>query len=183
MQNQLDEAVRVVRTGGVIAYPTESCYGLGCDPGNKVAINRILALKSRSKLKGLILVADQPQKFNPYIVWPEEPLYGQILASWPGPITWLLPKQATVTSLLSGQHLTLAVRVSAHPLVRALCGQMENPLVSTSANPEGKNPAKTAGEVAAYFEPDIDFVVQGTIGASDRPSQIVDASSGKVIRE
>lgn len=170
---------RHLNAGGVIAYPTESCYGLGCDPRNKRAVEKLLALKERPRSKGLILVADRFERFKRYlhpVPLAERP---RLLAVWPGPHTWLLP--ARRWPWLTGRHATLAVRVTAHPVAAGLCRQLGMALVSTSANRSGARPARSARQVRAIFGQNI-MVVEGRLGTRKRPSTVMDFASGKTLR-
>lgn len=174
-------ASRCVARGGVIAYPTESVYGLGCNPWDVAAVKRILALKRRHPDKGLIMVAASVDQIQPFIDTTQTIPWDTVLASWPGPVTWILPAKKQVPTLLRGNQGGLAVRVSAHPVVQALC-RSAGLLVSTSANPEGHAPAKTAFRVRAYFHDRLDYVLAGPTGGSPGPTEIRDALTGRQIR-
>lgn len=167
--------------GGVIAYPTESVYGLGCNPWELTAVTRILALKRRRPDKGLIIVAASFDQLEPFIDLRAAIPWDSILASWPGPVTWVLPVKKHVPTLLRGTRGGLAVRVSAHPVVRELC-RSAGLLVSTSANPEGCTPAKTVSRVRAYFGDKLDYVIPGATGDSPGPTGIKDAITGRLLR-
>src|SRR5699024_5250823 len=106
----------------------------------------------------------------------------QILASWPGAITWIMPKRPQVSYLLSGQYDSLAVRVSAHPVVQHLCHQFGKPLVSTSANLSGELPCKTVAEVQCQFGAHFP-VVAGEVGNSLKPTPIRHSLTNQLIRE
>ncbi|GAB4300716.1 MAG: L-threonylcarbamoyladenylate synthase [Thiohalomonadaceae bacterium] len=179
---QLREAVRALRHGGVIAYPTEAVYGLGCDPRNAAAVLRLLALKQRPMAKGLILVATDYAQLEPYLSPLPEPLARQVRASWPGPVTWLLPAPADVPVWLRGDHDSLAVRVSAHPVVRALCAAFGGPIVSTSANPAGQQPARDPLTVQRVFGGHIDCILHAPLGGLERPTEIRDGRTGRIVR-
>ncbi len=168
-----------LRGGGVLAYPTESCYGLGCDPRNPRAVAQLLKLKGRPRSKGLILIADRFERLTPYLrpVPPAE--LPRLLAAWPGPHTWLLP--ARRRPWLTGRHATLAVRVTAHPVAAGLCAQLGMALVSTSANRSGAKPARSARQVCAVFGQNIG-VVEGRVGTRKRPSTVMDFASGRILR-
>ena len=172
----------LVRSGGVIAYATESCFGLGCDPRRLDAVARILAMKQRHFSKGLILVAEDFARFRPWVSGIPQAMQAEILASWPGPFTWLLPARDGVSRLLRGNHELIAVRVSAHPLVRRLCREVGCALVSTSANRASRPALRTAAAVAREFGREVDFVVPGRVGRSDRPSTIRHGLTGEVLR-
>ena len=176
------QAAAWLREGGVIAYPTEAVYGLGCDPDNPEAIQRLLRIKQREPSKGLILIAADFSQLAPYLDELDEAKQQQVFASWPGPFTWLWPAKASVSKWLRGEHDTLAVRVTAHPVASQLCRAFGKALVSTSANRSGMPPVTTAGEVTETLADNIDFIVGGEVGAEQTPTQIRDARSGKVIR-
>jgi len=163
--------------GGVIAYATESCYGLGCDPMNARAVARILHLKGRPKSKGLILIGSAPEQFAPYLAeppgaWPEY---------WPGPVTLLLPSGRRCPTWLTGRHRKLAVRVTAHPYAASLCQALGMALVSTSANRAGQVMLRSAAACRKAFGTRVK-VLPGRIGKRRRPSTIVDPGSGSVLR-
>ena len=168
-------------SGGVIAYPTEAVYGLGCDPFNAAAVARILTLKRRRPHKGLIVVAAEFRQLLPLLNLHQDLPLDQILATWPGPVTWVMPASTRVPHWLRGDRGGIAVRVSAHPLVRELCG-LTGALVSTSANPEDRVPARTAARVRAYFANRLDLIVPGTTGGRATPTVIRDAVTGRQIR-
>jgi L-threonylcarbamoyladenylate synthase len=175
--------VHVLRQGGIIAYPTESVFGLGCDPHNPNAVNRLLELKKRPATKGLILISDSFARLQPFLA----PIPGDrlaiVLASWPGPVTWVIPARADVPLWLRGRHTSLAVRVTAHPLAAALCAAAEMPLVSTSANLTRHPPARTALQARIRCDNRVDYVLHGETGGQTRPTQIRDALNGRVLRQ
>lgn len=173
---------RHLQRGGVIAYPTESCYGLGCDPRNPRAVRRVLALKKRSPAKGLILIAAHPRQLRPYVAKLSPALTDRMRSRWPGPHTWLVPASRNCPAVLRGAHDTVAVRVTAHPTASELCRAADMALVSTSANLSGGKPAKTAGECRRLFGKRV-LVIPGPIGARRRPSTIQDLLSGNIIRK
>jgi L-threonylcarbamoyladenylate synthase len=180
--DQIQHAVEVLKRGGVIAYPTEAVFGLGCDPLNADAVKRILHIKGRDAEKGLILIAADYQQLKPFITSLDQETEKTLLASWPGPVTWLIPANQSVSQSLRGSHSTLAVRVSDHPLVQELCRAFGGAIVSTSANPAGKEPARTARQVKDYFKDQLDAIVEGQTGGLDKPTEIRDAITGEVIR-
>lgn len=182
MSSSIQRAVEVLHAGGVIAYPTEAVFGLGCDPDNFAAVEKILTLKQRDKSKGLILIASAVEQLSPYLNELPEEARHRVLASWPGPFTWLWPAKKQTSDWLRGEFTTQAVRVTAHPLVRQLCQAFGKPLVSTSANLGGRPPARTASEVREQFGEQIDFVLEGDVGPQASPTEIRDALSGELIR-
>lgn len=168
--------------GGVIAYPTEAVYGLGCDPDNESAVRKILELKNRPASAGLILVADRLEHFAPYIQAVSPEMKERALAAWPGPVTWLFPRAGRVPGWLAGEHDTVALRISAHAGCRALCDAFGGPIVSTSANPAAQEPARSVARVESYFPGQLCGIVQGELGGSDLPSEIRDLATGRVVR-
>ena len=175
--------MRVLRAGGVIAHPTEAVYGLGCDPDDEQAVRRILALKRRPAAKGLILIAADFEQLRPWLLPLGTADLERVRAAWPGPVTWLLPARPEVPRWLRGDHDTLAVRVTAHPLSAQLCRAFGKPLVSTSANRASRPPARTALAVRRQLgRRGVDLILNGRLGGSSRPSEIRDLASGRVIR-
>ncbi|KAA6183877.1 tRNA threonylcarbamoyladenosine biosynthesis protein RimN [Thiohalocapsa marina] len=186
-------AARALGAGQVVAYPTEAVYGLGCDPRDVAAVRRILAMKQRTEDKGLIVIAADFEALLPFVV-PLDPVrMGRILASWPGPSTWLLPARAETPRWLTGRHDTLAVRVTGHPIAAALCRACAGhggALVSTSANRSSHPPARRAlkvrlglclgANVGLHAGPDL--IVTGACGGDARPSTIRDGQTGRVLR-
>lgn len=173
----LRQAARIARQGGVIAYPTESCFGLGCVPGVRRAVRKVLRTKRRPQHKGLILIGDRPDRLDRYAEIPKE-----IIRSWPGPSTWLVAPRPPARCWVRGKHPRIAVRVPAHAGAAALSRLARDVLVSTSANRSGERPARTAREVRRRFGRLLDAVVDGRIGKRRLPSRITDAVTGKVVR-
>lgn len=171
-----------LKRGGVLAYPTESCYGLGCDPRNAAAVRRVLWLKRRSAAKGLILIAAHARQLRPYLADLSPELRRRMRGAWPGPHTWLVPAARDCPPWLRGSHDSIAVRVTAHRGAAALCQQANMALVSTSANLSGGKPAKTAAQCRRLFGRRV-LVIPGRIGARRRPSTIQDLVSGRILRK
>ncbi len=179
----VSRAGAVVNNGGIIAYPTEAVWGLGCDPWNPEAVRRILALKQRSVDKGVILIGATPAQFAPLLESLSPEQKSLLEASWPGPNTWLLPDpECWAPDWVRGRFDTVAVRVSAHPVVVALCQEVGRPIVSTSANLAGQAPLLTAEAVQEQFGLSLDGIVQGATGGQKTPSRIRDLRSGKLVR-
>lgn len=167
-------------TLAVIAYPTESCYGLGCDPRSRRAVLRILRLKRRPQAKGLILIAADPQQLQPFV---QAAALQQAVQSghWPGPVTLLLPASETCPVWVRGRHATVAVRHTAHPPAARLCRRLGTALVSTSANRSGQRALKRARQVLRAFGTQV-RVIRGNIGRARRPSIIKDLATGRILR-
>ncbi|CAD0363142.1 Sua5/YciO/YrdC/YwlC family protein [Xanthomonas hortorum] len=181
----LDNAVAALTRGGVIAYPTEAVWGLGCDPRQQAAVLRLLAIKRRPVDKGVIVVAASVDVLHEWVDFDAlEPARRQeVLASWPGPHTWILPVTAQAPRWVTGAHDGLAVRISAHPVVAALCAAWGAPLVSTSANLAGEPPARSRQSLDPALLVSIDGVVDGEVGTLAQPTQIRDARSGQILRD
>ncbi|MCZ6803342.1 MAG: Sua5/YciO/YrdC/YwlC family protein [Proteobacteria bacterium] len=177
----LKQAIRVCENGGIIAYPTEAVFGLGCLPVYEHSIRRILSLKRRSARKGLILVAANIEQLHAFVDFSKVNNMEAIHDSWPGPVTWLIPARYKTPFWLTGNHKTLAVRVCSHPLVQSLCERL-GPIVSTSANPKGVNPARTSQRVRSYFQTEVDYVIPASITNTMNPTEIRDALTGDIIR-
>ncbi|TCV80269.1 L-threonylcarbamoyladenylate synthase [Sulfurirhabdus autotrophica] len=170
-----------LRNGGIIAYATESCYGLGCNPHNYQAVCKILALKGRPKSKGLILIASELAQLNPFIAPLSVADQDQLKQLWPGPTTVLLPAAKNTPHFISGRHKTLAARVTAHSDAARLCHSLGMALVSTSANRSGQRALKSYKACVAAFGDQV-MVFPGRIGKRKRPSTIMDLKSGKIFR-
>lgn len=180
------QAVQVLRRGGVIAYPTEGVWGLGCDPLDPTAVAKLLALKRREVAKGLILVAATIEQFEPYLQAVTPVQRALLERSWPGPQTWVVPHGGTLPDWITGYKPTVALRVSAHPATSALCRAYGAPIVSTSANPAGRPAARTSLKVHRYFAEggiELDYVLQGRLGGQLGPTPIRDLSSGRLLRD
>jgi len=170
-----------LRRGGIIAYPTESCYGLGCDPRNLRALKQIIRLKGRDAAKGMLLIADCFKRLKLFIRPLSTAEQARVNRSWPGPVTWVVPASAACPLLLTGGRATIAVRVTAHAEAARLCRSLGMALVSTSANKSGKKPAKTAAECRRIFGVQV-RVIAGRIGQRRRPSTLIDLATGKALR-
>lgn len=177
-------AAALLRRGGLLLYPTEAVWGLGCDPFDAAAVQRLLELKQRPQAKGMILVGAGLDQFDELIDLAALPDARReaVLASWPGPNTWTVPCTARAPAQLRGEHATLALRISAHPPVVALCRAFGAPLVSTSANPAGAPPARRRDELDPHLLAGVDGILAGETGGLERPTPIRDALSGEVLR-
>jgi L-threonylcarbamoyladenylate synthase len=170
-----------LKRGGLIAYPTESCYGLGCDPSNHNAVHRILKLKQRPQRKGLILIASKYQQVERYL----KPLtlaeQDKMMSDGAQAVTYLMPVKVSAPRWLRGEHETLAIRFTAHPIAKQLCRSAGSALVSTSANRSGQRPAKTYAECQRLFGKKVS-VLRGRVGKRKQPSTIRAWSDGRILR-
>jgi len=176
--SDLQRAARILKQGGIVAYATEYCFGLGCDPFKRDAVLRLLRLKHRPVKKGLIVLAANTGQLVPYL----DNIPSQVAASWPGPHTWLLLPRPGVPGWITGRHARIAVRVSAHAQAAALCHAAGMAIVSTSANRAGESPARTDREVMRRFGKLVDHVVRGRVGEAHMPTPIRDAVTGMLVR-
>ncbi len=183
MTAAIEVAVAALRAGGTVLHPTEAVWGLACDPMDPDAVAALQALKQRPADKGFILVADAFPRLAPLLAPVPEARMRAALASWPGPHTWVIPASPSAPDWLVGERSNLAVRVSAHPIVRALCLAFGGALVSTSANPAGQPPPRTLDEVAASIRDGVAALVAGDTSGLDRPTSIRDILSGASLRD
>ncbi len=174
----------MLHAGGVIAYPTEAVWGLGCDPRDQAAVLRLLALKLREVDKGLILIAADEAQLTPFIDMSalDATQRTAVRASWPGPYTWIVPAAADAPAWITGTHRGIAVRVSAHPTVIALCDAFAGALVSTSANRAGELAPSRRDALDPLIVAGVDAVTCGETGGLQRPTAIRDARSGDMLR-
>lgn len=178
----LRQAIATLCSEDIVACPTEAVWGLSCDPASRSAVRRLLQIKQRSEAKGLILVASHIGQLGALVSGLDPEQYDALEASWPGPVTWLLPHRDRVPRWVCGEHNTVAVRVSSHPVVSSLCKAWGGPLVSTSANPGGAAPAREAFQVRRYFGNRVPFILPGRVGSLAGPTTIRHLVSGEIIR-
>jgi L-threonylcarbamoyladenylate synthase len=171
-----------LKHGGLIAYPTESCYGLGCDPDNRNAVKRLLKLKQRPQRKGLILIASHYRQVARYLQPLALPEQQKLQRDGAQAVTYLLPTRHSTPRWLRGIHDTLAVRLTAHPFARQLCRNLDSALVSTSANRSGQRPAKTYAECRRLFGKKV-WVLPGRVGKRKQPSTIRAWADGRIVRK
>jgi L-threonylcarbamoyladenylate synthase len=170
-----------LRRGGLIAYPTESCYGLGCDPDNRRAVQRILRLKQRPQHKGLILIAAHYHQVARYLQALTHDEQAKLKEDGAQAITYLMPARPSCPHWLRGAHDTLAVRLTAYPFARNLCRSTGSALVSTSANRNGQRPARTYAQCQRLFGHKV-WVLPGRVGKRKKPSSILAWADGKIVR-
>jgi len=176
------QAARVLQVGGVVACPTEAVWGLSCDANNEEAVERLLLLKDRPRSKGLILVGSSMAQFAPLLDGLDSHLLKKLQMSWPGPNTWLVPHYGRVPQWIYGEHDMVAIRVTAHLGMKALCEAFGSPLVSTSANPAGYPAPTERFQVVRYFGGELDAVLPGSVGPAVRPSTIRRLDNDEILR-
>jgi L-threonylcarbamoyladenylate synthase len=175
---RLIQAARIIRNGGIVAYATEYCFGFGCDPMNRSAVLRLLRIKRRAPDKGLILIAANVAQLDSYV----DDVPAPVLATWPGPHTWLLEPREGVPGWITGHHPGIALRVTAHPQAAALCRAASMAIVSTSANRGGGAPTRSYRDTMRRFKGEVDFVLPGMVGDLPAPTPIRDAITGELVR-
>lgn len=179
---QIDQAAALMRAGGVLAYPTEAVFGLGCDPGNRAAFTRLFEIKQRPPELGVLLIAADFAQIAEWIGDAPDAAIERARATWPGPHTWVFPRSPRVPDWIAGAHPGIALRVTAHPPAAALCRAFGGAIVSTSANRHGGAPARAADEIATMFGDQLDAVLNGPSGGFEKPTPIADALTGAMIR-
>jgi len=178
----LDYAVTCLRKGGIVAYPTEAVYGLGCDPFNVEAITRLLQIKHRSISKGFILIASAWEQLEHFVEPIDPQALVHVFSTWPGPFTWAFPASNEVPSWIRGDHTTVAVRVTSHPDASLLCERFGGAIVSTSANVEGHPPMRDEKMLQMVLGNEVNAILAGKVGGAIRPTEIRDAITGEIIR-
>jgi len=173
-------AAHVLYAGGVIAYPTEGVFGLGCLPDDYAAVSEVLRIKTREQSKGLILIISEAEQIAD---WIDLPLTGLDLCSVQGtPVTWIIPASDDVPAWICGDHDGIAVRLTTHPVAKALCDETDSAIVSTSANIAGHAPARNSLLLRRQFRTLVDYIVPGECGPVAGPSEIRDYLSGEIVR-
>ena len=180
----IHEAATVLQTGGVVAYPTEGVWGLGCDPRDHESVLRLLAIKQRTVDKGLILIASHLDQLRPFLDIATMPIdnLAAVLASWPGPHTWIMPASSDAPQWITGVHAGIAVRISAHAPVIELCNAFGGALVSTSANLSGQPAPRTRMGLDPELLRQVEGVLHGETGGRSAPTVIHDAITGAALR-
>lgn len=174
-------AAEVLLRGGVIAYPTEGVFGLGCLPDDFAAVERLLGIKQRQARKGLILIAANSEQLDGWIALPSgrsipepDPM---------NPVTWIVPASESVPAIIRGEHEGLAVRITSNPVAAAICNAVDSPIVSTSANLSGKPAARNRFVLRRQFAQHVDYIVPGDCGPASGASEIRDFASNHVLRQ
>lgn len=182
ISSDASEIADIIRQGGVVAYPTEAVWGLGCDPFNEQAVHQILTLKSRPIEKGLILITGHKDQLTPWqTILPAEQ-FDRLIAETERPTSWVVQDTQVTPRWVRGQHQSVAIRLSQHKPVQDLCNAYQGAIVSTSANPAGLNPAASKEEVIAYFGEKLDAIFDQPLGRANKPSQVLDLITGKQFR-
>jgi L-threonylcarbamoyladenylate synthase len=180
LKSSIKRAVDTLLSGGVIAYPTEGVFGLGCLPTDELAIRRLLKIKQRDPGMGFILLAASPAQLEAWVAADD-------LARLPPPkaaqpTTWIAQAGPLVTPLISGKHDGVAVRITTNPTAALLCNAARSPLTSTSANLSGKQVVRNKWQLRLTFGALVDYIVPGECGPASGPSEIRRLATGEVLR-
>ena len=181
MNDKINHIIKILREGGIIAYPTEGVYGLGCDPFNETAVLRVLKIKQRHINKGLILIASNWNQVKNLINL-DLKKYPVIKLNNKNPITWVFPATKKVPRWITGKFNSVAIRVTSHPIAKKICQKFGGPIVSTSANLTKQSPITRLGQMDRPLVSKIDFIAQGRVGKLKKPTNICDVKTGKVFR-
>lgn len=185
LERQVALAVDILRKGGVVAYPTDTLYGLGADAFNEQAVERVFVIKGRPHGMPLpLLLADADALAQ---VASEVPPLARVLAErfWPGALTLVIPRSAKVPELVSGRGWKVGVRVPDHPVPRELARRLGAPITGTSANKSGGPDPRTADDVRRQLGDEVDLVIEGGGLPAGQPSTVLDLTgpSPRIVRQ
>ena len=172
-------AAQILRDGGLVLHATEGVWGFACDPEQQTALARLLELKARDQRKGLILIAGSSEWFQAHLVGLAHKQ--QVLATWPGPHTWVLPNRDKYSDLVTGGRATVACRVPGHTQARDLCAAFGGTLISTSANVSGEAPVLEFEVGCRAFGEHVDCILTGSVNNPGQPSTI-HGLEGEILR-
>lgn len=176
----LAKACAILRAGGVVAFPTETYYGLAVDPFNQAALSRLFALKGRAVDKPVLLIIDNPSQLFGLVAEVPSPFSILMEKFWPGPLTLVFPAVASLPEMLTGYLGTIGVRVSSHPVARQLVRAFGRPITATSANLSGHPAAVTASGVREQLGAEVNAVIDGGDTPGGQGSTVVGYQEGKV---
>ncbi len=176
----IDRAVNIIREGGVVAFPTETSYGLAVDYQNEKALEKLYRIKQRSPEKALLVLVENREQLSQLVI--DVPDEYQILMEkfWPGPLTLIFPARNELSTVLTGGSGTIGIRISPHPMASRLVSGYGKPLTATSANLSGNSPAKSAGEIRRIFKERVDFIVEEDTDLPGNCSTIVGIQNSKL---
>lgn len=178
----IEAVAGILRAGGIVAYPTEGVWGLGCDPNRGDAVKRVLKLKRRPSAKGMILLGGTIEQLQPWIGSLPEERFAEMKRTWPGPVTWVVPASTTCPDWVTGGKPTVAVRCTAHAPARDLAIASRTAIISTSANVSGASPARSLHDVTKAFAGQVDAILDGETGGLAGPTEIRNGLTGQIIR-
>ena len=175
-------AATSLKNSELIIYPTESCYGLGCDPFSQTAVEKLNQLKSRKNKLGFICVIGDLKQLKLLAPPLNEEDIAKLKATWPGHVSWVLPALDNLPPWLIGPNQTICIRYSSHPIIQQLCLQFGGPIISTSANLSGQKPALTIPQANSCFKDKISYYLNAPLGNEPYSSTIIALNSGKTLR-
>ncbi len=178
------KAAQVLRAGGVVAYPTETFYGLGVDATDKETVSRLFDIKGREKGKPVLILVSSEEMLFTYIKELPANAIKLIKQFWPGPLTLILKSRPRIPELLTGGTGKVGVRLSSHPVATAIVRETGVPITSTSANRSTEPPCNSAREVSSAFGNSIDLIIDGGTTRGGPGSTIIDVtvSPPRIIR-
>ncbi len=180
MSLSINRAADVLLGGGIIAYPTEGVFGLGCMPDDPQAVTRLLEIKQRDPAKGLILIAANASQLADWVSASD--LERLPLPDPDLPVTWVTQPGPKSGRQLRGEHAGIAVRITSNPVAAAICDRVESPITSTSANLFGKPVVRNHLALLRTFESLVDYVVPGDCGPATGASEIRRLKDSEVLR-
>lgn len=176
----IELAVEYLRQGRIIAFPTETYYGLGVDPENETAVEKLFTLKKRPSEKPLLLLAADLEQLHEFAASVPEKFHALIEQYWPGPLTLIFPALASVNPKITAGTGTVGMRISPHPVAQQIVRTFGRPITATSANVSGMDPAETAGRVYSMFGEQIDYIVDGGKTPAGSCSTVVGLSASEL---
>lgn len=179
--SSIRHAAAVLQHGGIVAFPTETYYGLAVDPDCESAVAKLFQVKQRQAYKPLLLLIDRSEQLDDLVTEIPRKYRDLIEKYWPGPLTLVFPARKNISRQLTGNTGTIGVRISPHPIARKLVRKMGKPITATSANLSGTAPAKTADEVFEMFQDKVDYILDGGKTAAGLCSTVVGLQDGKLI--
>jgi L-threonylcarbamoyladenylate synthase len=174
-------AAHIIKSGGIIAYPTDTIYGLGCDPYNICAIEKINIIKQRPLNKKFILLAGHFNQIKPLIKMDKN--QEKIILRATQPTSWVVNAGPHAPKWLIDNNGTLTIRVSQNNIVQRLCHILGHAIISTSANPSGKTPAKNSLELHKYFHHTVDKILASNKKLTNKPSKIIRLCDNYIFRQ
>ena len=183
--NDIKKAATILKNGGIIVYPAETVYGIGCDPLNEEACMRIQLLKKREEPKTMLLLAYSLEQVEE-MTGPLNEISRKLAQKfWPGPLTVIIKPRTTLPEHLTGYSGGVAFRVTSHPVASVLAREFAGPVISTSANTSGQPPVLTYENALKEFGNKVDMVIESRHDLSGIPSTVVDCTCGgfSMVRE
>ena len=173
-------AVDALKRGEVIVFPTETFYGLGADVFNESAVERVVSLKGRDPENPISIIATDREMLRDVVTDVPTAARKLIDRFWPGPLTLVLPGKKNLPAPLLNQYGGVGVRISSHPLAASLTRELGHPITATSANPSGKEPARTVAEAKSYFSGRLEVFLDGGRLEGRKGSTVVEIVRGKL---